>query len=82
MRNIKELQAILTSIYCINYTNKHPDKDISNIVEYAFRRVFGANMNLIALCCIGKTKKQIMPEVMQAMEADTQYKKYLEDNKS
>ena len=79
MKNIKEVQAILTAIHCINYTSEHRDKDIHKIVEYAFRRLFGANTNLITLCCIGKTKDQIMPEVIKVLEDDTQYKQYLEN---
>ena len=78
MRNTKEIQAILTAIHCINYTNGNKDNDIHLIVDYAFRRLFGANTNLITLCCIGKTKEQIMPEIMQVLEADTQYKKYID----
>lgn len=78
MKNTKEVQSILTAIHCINYTSKHRDTDIQKIIDYAFRRLFGANTNLITLCCIGKTKEQIMPEVMQAPESDTEYKKYLD----
>ena len=81
MKNTKELQAILTSVYCINYTSEHRDDDIHNIVEYAFRRLFGANTNLITLCCVGKSKEQLMPEIMQVLEKDTQYKKNLEEKK-
>jgi len=77
MKNLKEVQAILTSIYCINFTSKHRDADIHKIVEYAFYRVFGANTNLITLCCVGKTKKQIMPEIMEVLATDTEYKKFL-----
>lgn len=81
MKNTKEVQAILTSILCINYTNGHRDNDIFKIVDYAFRRLFGANTNLITLCCIGKTKEQIMPEIMQVLESVTEYKKYLDEYK-
>ena len=79
MRNTKEIQAILTAVHCINYTSGHRDNDIHNIVDYAFRRLFGANTNLITLCCVGKTKKEIMPEIMQVLTVDTEYQKYLED---
>ena len=79
MKNTKEVKAILTAIFAINRTNKHKDKDISLLLDYAFRRLFGANTNLLLLSCLGKTKEQIMPEVMQVLRADTQYEKYLED---
>ena len=81
MKNTKEVQAILTAVYCINYTNEHSDKDIRLILDYAFRRLFGANTNLISLCCIGKSKEQIMTEVMQVLENDTKYKQYLDQYK-
>lgn len=78
MKNAKELKAILTAIYCINFTSEHRDKDIDRIVEYAFRRLLEANTNLLILCCVGKTKEQIMPEIMQVLEMDTEYKKFIE----
>ena len=79
MRNIKEVQAILTAVFAVNYANEHRDKDITLILDYAFQRLFGANTNLLALSCIGKSKEQIMPEVMRILEADTQYAKYLDE---
>ena len=79
MKHANEIQAILTAIFAINRTSEHEDKDITLVLEYAFRRLFGANTNLLILSCIGKTKEQIMPEVLQVLKADTQYEKYLEE---
>ena len=79
MKHTNEVKAILTAIFAINQTNAQKDNDISQILDYAFRRLFGANTNLIMLACIGKDKEQIMPEVMQVLKADTQYEKYLEE---
>lgn len=79
MKNTKEIKAILTAIFAINRTGGHEDKDVSLILDYAFRRMFGANTILLLLACLGKTKEQIMPEVMQVLRTDTQYEKYLED---
>ena len=81
MKNTKEIKAILTAIFAINRTGEHEDKDISLLLDYAFRRMFGANTNLLLLACLGKTKEQLMPEVMQVLKADTQYEKYLEEYK-
>lgn len=81
MKNTKEVQPILTAVFVSNRTSGHEDKDISLILDYAFRRLFGANTNLLLLACVGKTKEQIMPEVMQVLKADTQYEQYLEDYK-
>lgn len=79
MKHTNEIQAILTAIFAINRTSEHEDKDITLVLDYAFRRLFGANTNLLILSCIGKTKEQIMPEVLQVLKADTQYEKYLEE---
>ena len=79
MKHTNEVQAILTTIFAINRTSGHEDKDITLVLGYAFRRLFGANTNLLILSCIGKTKKQMMPEVMQLLESCTQYKTYLEE---
>ena len=79
MKNMKEVQAILTAICCINQTSKHKDEDIAQILDYAFRRLFGSNTNLLMLCCVGRSKEEMMPEIMQVLEQDTQYKKYLEE---
>ena len=79
MKNTKEVQAILTAILCINQTSDHRDNDIAKICDYAFRRLFGSNTNLLMLCCVGRSKEEMMPEIMQVLELDTQYKKYLEE---
>lgn len=79
MKNTKEMQAILTAIYCINQTG-NKDEDIRKLCEYAYHRCFNANHRMILLCTISKSKEEIMPEVMQLLEQDTQYKKYLKEN--
>ena len=81
MKHADEVQAILTAIFAINRTSEHEDKDIDLILDYAFRRLFSANTNLLLLSCIGKTKEQIMPEVREVLKAYTQYEKYLEEYK-
>lgn len=81
MKNTKEVKAILTAIHCINYVSDSRDQDIWNLTNYAFRRLFGANTNLITLACVGRTKAELMPEIMQVLEEDTQYRQYLEEIK-
>lgn len=81
MKHTDEIQPILTAIFAINRTSEHEDKDITLVLDYAFRRLFGANTNLLLLSCIGKSKDEIMPEVMQVLDEGTQYKKYLEEYK-
>lgn len=81
MKHTDEVQSILTAIFAINRTSEHEDKDISLVLDYAFRRLYGSNTNLLTLACVGKTKEQILPEVMQVLASTTQYKKYLEEYK-
>lgn len=81
MKHTNEVQAILTAIFAINRTSEHEDKDITLVLDYAFRRLFGANTNLLLLSCIGKTKEQMMPEVREMLKTYTQYEKYLEEYK-
>ena len=79
MKHTDEVQPILTAIFAINRTNEH--EGITLVLDYSFRRLFGANTNLLLLSCIGKSKEEIMPEVMQVLDEGTQYKKYLEEYK-
>ena len=81
MKHTNEVQAILTAIFAINRTSAHEDKDITLVLNYAFRRFFGANTNLLLLSCVGKTKEQMMPEVREMLKIYTQYEKYLEEYK-
>ena len=77
MRNIKEIKPILASIYCINLLS-NKDKDIDKILKYAFARILDSNTNLLTLACIGKSKEQIMPEILQLLHEET---KFIKDNK-
>ena len=79
MKKLEELKFLLASVLVINQTNEHKDNDFSLILDYAFRRFYGANTNLFLLACAGKTKEQIMPEVQKLLE-HKQYKNYMEDN--
>lgn len=79
MKHSNEIPTILAAIFAINRTSEHEDKDITLVLDYAFRRLYGVNTNLLILACIGKRKDQIMSEVMQALKATTQYEKYSED---
>ena len=79
MKNTKEIRAILTAIFCINQTSEHKDEDVAKICDYAFRRMLDCNTNLLGLCCIQRKKEEIMPEIMQILEEETKYLKYLEE---
>ena len=79
MKNTKEIDAIMTAIHCINVVSEHRDPDIMRLTDYFFRRILGYNSNLKTIYCVGQTKETIMPVLMQLLEEDTEYKKYLEE---
>ena len=80
MRNTKEVQAILTAIFCLNRTGER-NEQIDRICDYAFRRLFGANTNLLSLACIGQTKEEMEKQINEMLEQETEFKKYLEEYK-
>lgn len=80
MRNIKEVQAILTAIFCLNRTGERSEQ-IDKVCDYAFRRLFGANTNLLSLACIGHNKEEMEKQVQDLLEQETEFKKYLEEYK-
>ena len=69
----------MTAMLCINQTQDHRDDDIAKICDYAFRRLFGSSINLLMLCCVGRSKEDMMPKIMQVLEQATEYKKYFEE---
>ncbi len=81
MRNTKEAQAILTAIFCLNRTGER-NKQIDLICDYAFRRFFGANTNILALDCIGQSKEAMEQQITKLLEQETEFKKYMEEYKS
>ncbi len=78
MRNTKELRTILSVLFYLNRLGAN-DEDITKLLDYTFRRVFNSNTNLLILACVGRTKETSMPEIMQILEQDTEYKQYLEE---
>ncbi len=80
MKNTKEMQAILTAIFCINQTG-NKDDDITNLCEYAFTRCTDVNFRMIMLQIVGQTKEKIMPEITKLLDGETQFKKYMEAKK-
>ena len=77
MKNTKEIIPILTAIYCTNQTNGNTDTEISNLLKYLFINCTNANVNMLTLACIGKSKESIMPELDEILK-DTNFKKYME----
>ena len=71
MKNTKEISAILTAVFCLNRAGNE-NEDITLILDYAFRRLFGANTNLLMLTCLGHTLDEVKSSVMDLLEAETE----------
>lgn len=78
MKNTKEIQPILTAIFCLNRTDER-NEHIDRVCDYAFRRLFGANTNLLSLACIGQSKEDMEKQVQDLLEQETEFKKYMEE---
>lgn len=81
MKNTKKMHALITAVYCINKTNGNEDKDITNLCRYIFLHCMNGNPNMLDILCISKTKDEILPYLMQILEEETKFKKYMEDKK-
>lgn len=79
MKHLKELRTLLIAIFCINRCSGNEDKDITNILDYTFNRLYNNNSNLITLYCLGKDKNEVMKELIKIFNEDTEYLKFLED---
>lgn len=79
MKNTKEIHALITAIHCINFVSEHKDPDIFKLTDYFCRRILGFNSNLKTILCVGQTKESIMPVIMELLEQETEYKKYLKE---
>ena len=73
MKNTNAIKHILTALYCINFLG-NKDEDIDKILKYAFNSFLDSNTNLLTLACIGRTKQDAMPEILQVLHEDTKYK--------
>ncbi len=80
MRNTKEIKPLLTAIFCLNRVGEK-DKPIDLICDYAFKRLFGANSNLLTIACLGHTKESMEKQVIELLELETEFTKYLEEYK-
>lgn len=77
LRNTKEIRTILSILFYLNRLG-HNDKDITKLLDYAFRRIFNNNTNLLVLACVGRDKENAMPEILEILKNETKYNDYLE----
>lgn len=77
MKNQKELQPILTALFVLNRTGEN-DKEMNLLFDYAFRTFFGSNTNLLSVCCVGKTREEMMAVLKDFLGQMTHYNEYKE----
>lgn len=74
MEKLKELKAILTSIYCINKTT-NKDKEIANLIDYAFEKIFKSNTRYLNYVFSGQSREQVLIILDDYLEDETTYKR-------
>ena len=76
MKNTKEIRAILGVLFYLNRLG-YNDRDIANVLEYAFYRLFGSNTNLLLLACIGQTKESAKPAIDEILRTQTDFNEFM-----
>ena len=76
MKNTKEIRTIFAILYYLNRLGNN-DKDVENVINYAFDRIFQQNTYMLLLACIGRTKETSMDEIIKILEQDTQFHEYM-----
>lgn len=77
MKNTKEIRTILACLYYINKFGNN-DENISNLLDYAFDRIFNTSTRLLFINCLAFKKERGMEEVENLLREDTQYYKFIE----
>ena len=72
MRHTYEIHAILTAIYCINETTVQ-DKDIANLPDYIFYRVYKESTHTIKKEYLEKKKNELMADLMMLLKSETTF---------
>lgn len=76
MRNAKEVRTILGVLYYLNRLGSN-DKDIEELLEYAFFRLFCSNTNLLLLACTGQTKESAKPATDEILRTQTNFNDFI-----
>lgn len=72
MKNGKEVLPLLQAVWFLNFAKyENKDERMHEILEYAFRRVFGANTNLMVLAAVGREYEEVLADVNEYLKAET-----------
>lgn len=77
MKNIKELQAILTCILVLNCADKNANKEIAELCEYAFKQCLETPTALLRLSTVGTTYEEMLEQVNALLRRETKFKKIM-----
>ena len=76
MKNTKEVKTILGVLYYLNRLWNN-DKDIEDVLDYAFYRLFDSNTNLLLLACVGQTKESAKPAIDEILRTQTNFNEFI-----
>lgn len=77
MKNIKELQAILTSILVLSCADKSGNKEIIELCEYAFQQCLEAPTTLLRASIAHETYAEAREQVNDLLRKETKFKKIM-----
>lgn len=76
MKNTKEVRTLLGVLYYLNRLGNN-DKDIEDVLDYAFYRLFDSNTNLLLLACVGQTKESAKPAIDEILRTQTNFNEFI-----
>ena len=75
MKNVKELQAILSGIYLLNRMSEPPNVELDKLCEYAFRHCLECNTALLMVAAIGQDYLSMKEQVNGLLQRETKFVK-------
>ena len=76
MKRIKEIQPLLTAIYCYNHINANND-NIALLSEYGLHELCDANSNMIKLIACSGNKQDLINYINKFLTENTKYNDFI-----
>ena len=77
MKNVKELQAIITGVLVLNAATEKPCPEIEKLCEYAFRHCFEAPADLLHMATDGFSYPDMVDQVNVLLRKETKFAKVM-----
>ena len=77
MKNIKEMQAIVTGILVLNAAAEQPNGEIEKLCEYAFRHCFEAPTGLLRMAMNDFDYAGTVEQVNTLLRKETKFKRVM-----